>query len=112
MAKEGGATPIGAGEFEEQVIRAKEPVLVDFFATWCGPCHAMAPVLDQLALEQAGRVRVLKLDVDQAPELAREHRISSIPCLVLYKDGREVDRIVGAVPKRRITGVLQSALAA
>src|SRR5512137_2144375 len=98
MVKQGGATPIGAGEFEEEVLRGTEPVLVDFFATWCGPCRAMAPVLDELAIELAGRARVVKLDVDQAPELARAHRISSIPCLVIFKDGREVGRIVGAVP--------------
>ena len=107
MVKHGGATPIGA-----EVLRSTEPVLVDFFSTWCGPCRALAPILDELAIELAGRVRVVKLDVDQAPELAREHRISSIPCLVVFGGGREVERIVGAVPKRRIVGRLESALAA
>jgi thioredoxin len=112
MVKHGGATPIGVDEFEEKVLRATEPVLVDFFATWCGPCRALAPILDELAIDLAGRVRVVKVDVDQAPELAREHRISSIPCLVVFKGGREVGRIVGAVPKRRIAGTLDAALAA
>lgn len=112
MTKPGGATAIGAEEFEQKVLRAEEPVLVDFFATWCGPCRAMAPTLDELAVDLAGRVRVVKLDVDEAPQLAREHGISSIPCLVVFKGGREVGRIVGAVPKRRIAGTLETALAA
>lgn len=112
MAKEGGATPISADEFEREVLRATEPVLVDFFATWCGPCRALAPTLDELAIDLAGRARIVKLDVDQAPELARQHDVSSIPCLVVFKGGREVGRIVGAVPKRRIAGALEDALAA
>jgi thioredoxin 1 len=112
MAKEGGATPIGAGEFEQAVLRAPEPVLVDFFATWCGPCRALAPALDELAQELAGRVRVVKLDVDQAPALAAEHGVSSIPCLVVFKGGREVGRLVGAAPKRQIAGTVEAALAA
>ncbi len=112
MAKKGGATPIGAEEFEQEVLRAMEPVLVDFYATWCGPCRALAPTLDELAGDLAGRARVLKLDVDEAPELARRYGISSIPCLVVFKGGREVGRLVGAVPKRRIAGALETALAA
>lgn len=112
MARRGSATPIGAEEFEKEVLRAPEPVLVDFYATWCGPCRALAPTLDELAGDLAGRARVLKLDVDEAPELARQYGISSIPCLVVFKGGREVGRLVGAVPKRRIAGALETALAA
>ncbi|HEY6104665.1 MAG TPA: thioredoxin [Anaeromyxobacteraceae bacterium] len=112
MAKEGGATPIGAGDFEQEVLRAPGPVLVDFHAAWCGPCHALAPTLDELARDLAGRARVVKLDVDEAPDLARQYQVSSIPCLVVFKGGREVGRLVGAVPKRRIAGALQAALAA
>lgn len=112
MARRGSATPIDAEEFEKEVLRAPEPVLVDFYATWCGPCRALAPTLDELAGDLAGRARVLKLDVDEAPELARQYGISSIPCLVVFKGGREVGRLVGAVPKRRIAGALETALAA
>ncbi len=112
MAKEGGATPIGAEDFEQEVLRAPGPVLVDFHATWCGPCHALAPTLDELAGDVAGRARVVKLDVDEAPDLARQYGISSIPCLVVFKGGREVGRLVGAVSRRRIAGALEAALAA
>ncbi len=110
--KDGGVAVIRAEDFAREVLRAGEPVLVDFFATWCGPCRALAPTLDELAVELAGRARVVKVDVDRAPDLAREHAISSIPCLVLFKGGREVGRLVGAVPKRRIAGVVDQALAA
>ncbi len=112
MANEGGATPIGADDFEREVLRAPGPVLVDFHATWCGPCHALAPALDQLARDLAGRARVVKVDVDEAPHLARDYQVSSIPCLVVFKGGCEVGRLVGAVPKRRIAGALEAALAA
>lgn len=112
MTKEAGATPIGADDFEQKVLHASEPVLVDFHATWCGPCHALAPALDELARDLAGRVRVVKLDVDEAPHLARDYQVSSIPCLVVFKGGREVGRLVGAVAKRRIAGALEAALAA
>lgn len=112
MAKEGGARLIRAEEFEGEVLRAAEPVLVDFYATWCGPCRALAPTLDELAGDLAGRVRIVKLDVDQAPDLAGQYGISSIPCLVVFKGGREVGRVLGAVPKRRITDAVDRAIAA
>ena len=112
MNEDAGAKVIDADGFEQEVLHASEPVLVDFHATWCGPCHALAPTLDELARDLAGRARVVKLDVDEAPHLAREYQVSSIPCLVVFKGGREVGRLVGAVPKRRIAGVLEAALAA
>ncbi len=112
MTREGGATPIGAEDFEQVVLRAEEPVLVDFYATWCGPCRALAPTLDELGRDLAGRARVVKLDVDQAPGLARRYDIASIPCLIVFKGGQEVGRLVGAVPKSRIAGALDQALAA
>lgn len=112
MAIEGGASVIGVGEFEQEVLRAEEPVLVDFFATWCGPCRALAPTLDQVAVDVAGKARVVKLDVDQAPELASRYGVSSIPCLVVFKGGREVERIVGVAPRSRLAGALRQAIAA
>ena len=112
MAKTGGAQVITAEEFEQHVLGSEVPVLVDFFATWCGPCRALAPTLDELAGDVAGRARVVKLDVDEAPDLAQRYGISSIPCLVLFKGGREVSRLVGAAPKRRIAGAVDQAIAA
>jgi thioredoxin 1 len=93
-------------EFEEVVLHANELVLVDFWATWCGPCRTLAPALDELARELAGRARVVKVDVDEHPELAREYEIASIPCLVIFRNGKEARRMVGLTPKGRIADAL------
>ncbi len=99
----------GSTGFEDAVLRSKEPVLVDFWAPWCGPCRALAPALDEVAREVAGRARVVKVDVDENPDLARRYDVSSIPCLVVFRDGREVRRIVGLTHKARIVEALDDA---
>ena len=97
---EGSATlTVTDGSFDSDVIKSGTPVLVDFWATWCGPCKMIAPVLEELAGEKAGELTVAKLDVDANPETARSFNVVSIPTLILFKDGEPVKRIVGAKGK-------------
>ena len=97
--------------FAETVERSPLPVLVDAWAPWCGPCRIIGPVIDELAGELAGRVRVAKLNVDENPRTAARFNLRSIPTLLVLKGGREVDRIVGAQPKAEITRRLERAMA-
>ena len=88
------------------------PVLVDFWAPWCGPCRMIAPVLEELAGELAGRLKVVKLNVDENPRTSGRFQVQGIPLLLLFQDGRELERIVGAMPKRALLARLQPHLAA
>ena len=92
--------------FEEEVLRSDKPVLVDFWATWCGPCRMLAPVIAQVAEEREGQIKVGKVDVDEEPELAVRYGISSIPCLKVFKDGQLVKSSVGAIPKPMVEALL------
>ena len=85
--------------FETEVLKSDTPVLVDFWATWCGPCRAVAPVLEQLAEENDGKVRIAKLNVDENQQVAFQFQVSSIPTFILFKDGKMADRMMGAMPK-------------
>jgi thioredoxin 2 len=97
--------------FSSGVEGSPLPVLVDMWAPWCGPCRAVAPVLEQLAVEMAGRVRVAKLNVDEHPATAARFGIQSIPALLLFKGGREVDRLLGARPKADIVRWVERVIA-
>ncbi|HEX6078911.1 MAG TPA: thioredoxin [Methylomirabilota bacterium] len=103
--------PVTDASFARDVERSPVPVLVDAWAPWCGPCHMIAPVIDQLAGEWAGRVRVVKLNVDDNPATAARFGLRSIPTLLVMKDGREVDRLVGVQPKQEIARRLERAVA-
>ena len=92
-------TEIKAGDWEAQVEKATLPVLVDFWAPWCGPCRAIAPVLDQLAVELAGKLKICKVNVDEAQELAAKFNVMSIPTMLVIKGGVVQEQMVGALPK-------------
>ena len=92
--------------FDEQVNGASTPILVDFWAEWCGPCKMIAPILDEIASEQEGKLTVAKLNVDDAPGIARRFGVMSIPTLILFNDGEPAKRVVGAKPKAALLGEL------
>ena len=104
--------PVGDRDLERLVRDSEVPVLVDFYADWCGPCKMMAPVLDELARERAGQVLVAKLDTDRNPTMAARFSIRGVPTLIAFQGGREVAREVGAVPKPRLAALIERASAA
>lgn len=105
----GKAVEFTEQNFQEQVLDSPMPVLVDFWAPWCGPCRNLAPTIDELATENEGVVRIGKLNIDEANSLAAKFNIQSIPTLIIFKGGRVVQQIMGAQPKARIQQALDEA---
>lgn len=108
------AKPIELTEdtFEDEVLNADNPVLVDFWAEWCGPCRMVGPIVEELADEYEGKAKIGKVDVDSNPSISTKYGIRSIPSLLIFKDGEVVDQIVGAVPKSKLKKQLEAQLEA
>ena len=103
-------TAITDANFDAQVLKSSHPVLVDFWAPWCGPCVAIAPLLESLAVEYKGQVTIGKMNVDENANTAATYGVRSIPFLALFKDGKVVDTIVGAVPKTKLVDLIKKGL--
>jgi thioredoxin 1 len=104
------ALQVTDASFETEVLNSELPVLVDFWAPWCGPCRMVAPVVDEIAAQYEGRVKVVKLNTDDNPNVASKYGIRSIPTLMIFKDGERVDMVVGAVPKTTLSNTLEKYL--
>ncbi len=105
-----GVLVVDKENFEKEVLQSENPVMVDFWATWCVPCRMIAPIVERLAEKYAGRLKVAKLDVDKNQELAIRYQVMSIPTLLFFKNGQVVDRIIGAVKEQEIVQKIEALL--
>ncbi len=96
--------------FEDAIANSDQPILVDFYATWCGPCQMMAKILEQVNIQMNGQIRVLKIDTDRYPQIASQHQIQALPTLVLFKDGQAVDRVEGVLQADQLIARLRQFL--
>jgi thioredoxin 1 len=110
MSQEKELLHVGDKNFADEVLNASLPVLVDFWATWCGPCRTIGPVVEELAKEFSGKAKVVKLNVDENPATPAQYGVRGIPTLILFKGGKVQDQIVGAVPKARLVAMIEKAL--
>jgi thioredoxin 1 len=105
------AIKVDAASWDTQVMKSPDLVMVDFWAVWCGPCQMVAPILDELATEYTGKVRVMKLNTDENPEIAGRYQVMSIPTILFFKNGQPVEKLVGARPKRQFKEIIDGLLA-
>lgn len=110
MSAESDLLHVNDQNFAMEVLGSDLPVLVDFWATWCGPCRSISPIVEELAKDFTGRLRVAKLNVDENPGTPSQYGVRGIPTLILFKNGKIVDQIVGAVPKARLVAMVEKAL--
>lgn len=106
----GGVQEVTTSSWDQEVLSSSGLVMIDFWAVWCGPCRIVAPTVEELAKEYTGKVKVLKLNTDENPDVASKYKIMGIPTLMFFKDGEKVDQIVGAVPKPQLKAKLDSLL--
>lgn len=110
MVDESSLTHVNDKNFASEVLNCTTPVLVDFWATWCGPCRSIGPVVEELAKEFTGKLKVTKLNVDESPATPSQYGVRGIPTLILFKGGKIFDQIVGAVPKARLKAMIEKVL--
>lgn len=101
---------VDSSNFESDVLKSSEPVVVDFWAEWCGPCKMIAPALDEIASEMSGKVKIAKLNIDENPDLAAQYGVRSIPTLLIFKDGELAANKVGAAPKSALSSWIESSV--
>lgn len=104
------AGAVNEDSWDAEVLKSSVPVLVDYWAPWCGPCRMIAPLVDEISEEYGERVKVVKLNTDEAPKIASEYGIRSIPTVMIFKDGKKLDTVIGAVPKATLTQTLEKYL--
>jgi len=110
MVNDSSLLHVNDKNFASEVLQSNVPVLVDFWATWCGPCRAISPIVEELAKEFSGRVKITKLNVDENPAIPGQYGVRGIPTLILFKEGKVLDQIVGSVPKVRLKALIEKAL--